>query len=61
MDMVAVEVDPEDEAIGSVMGTMHSASGGEGQQYLGPTIWTEVYFEGSPECHPVLPSSLWLT
>ena len=48
MDTVAMETDPVDEAIGSVMGTMHGVSGGEGQQWLGPTIWTQVYFEGSP-------------
>ena len=27
---------------------MHGISGGSGQQQLGPTIWTEVQFEGSP-------------
>ena len=48
MGMVAVEVDPVDEAIGSMMGTMYGVSGGEGQQSLGPTIWTEVCFEGTP-------------
>ena len=30
------------------MGTMHGVSSGEGQQSLGPTIWTEVCFEGPP-------------
>ena len=29
MNMVAVEVDTVDEAISSMMGTMHSVSGGE--------------------------------
>ena len=48
MDTVAVGVDPVDEAIGSKMGTVHGVSDGEGQQCLGPTIWTEVYFGISP-------------
>ena len=41
MDMVAVEVDSVDKAIGSVMGIMHGVSGCEGQQCLRPTILTE--------------------
>ena len=40
--------DPVDEAISNVLVTMHGISGGSGQQQLGPTIWTEVQFEGSP-------------
>ena len=44
MGKVAVEVEPGDEAIGTVMCTMHGVSGGEGQQCLGPTMWTEAYF-----------------
>ena len=40
--------DPVDEAISDVLVTMHGISGGSGQQQLGPTIWTEVWFEGSP-------------
>ena len=48
MNTVAVEVDPVDKAIGSIIGTMHGVSGGEGQQCLGSTIWTEITFEGSP-------------
>ena len=40
--------DPVDEAISNALVTMHGISGGSGQQQLGPTIWTEVQFEGSP-------------
>ena len=48
MGTVAVEVNPVDKAIGSMKGTMHGVSSDEGQQCLGPTIWSEVYFEGTP-------------
>lgn len=37
-----------DEAISNVLVTMHGISGGCWHQQLGPTIWTEVLFEGSP-------------
>ena len=37
-----------DEAISDVLVTMHGISGGSGKQQLGPTIWTEVLFKGSP-------------
>ena len=40
--------DPVDEAISNALVTMHGISGGSRQQQLGPTIWTEVQFEGSP-------------
>ena len=40
--------DPVDEAISDVLVTMYDISGSSGQQQLGPTIWTEVQFEGSP-------------
>ena len=37
-----------DEAISDVLVSMHGISGGSGKQQLGPTIWTEVLFKGSP-------------
>ena len=38
---MAREVDSVDEAIESMMATMHGISGGDKTQPLGPTIWTE--------------------
>ena len=57
MDMMAVEEDPRDEAIGSVMGTMHGVSVGEGQLYVRiaclPPPFTKSEFKGFSPCQNI--------